>query len=614
MGLIASSLIKKHLKKVVRPANGDKLKYSFKGGRIELRDVEVNCDLFEGADLPFDFSWIRVGYVRIDLPDVLEILGAKKAIHVLIEDVFGTARPRSDYHFSEASLMRAHMENQATLALYEFLHHGSKPSFSTAALRASESEKGGKGSKKGGKMDMLTSLLTKSIDLINIKLNRVHLRVIHDTPVPHSTSKVRPCFIGVAIRCLDIVGEKPEAELNPLLLMKRKKRKMMRATGKKWICKEIHIQGLTVYAGADRPAAAAADTEVNPSPDGVSASQLWGMPARRWMFTPLPKMAHAWTCDVCKRKKTPSGEHICRVCGTHKGGARRRTKERLSKSSADATPRESRAGSAEDEIRLHGAEHARLSDHFSKEMGLLFRSQQERAAASSDGDFGWRTMGMVQPPAAVEEHAVVISPTDIDVELIINHTMSKKFPISKDRERIPILDVKVRVRGGHLDARPDDNSLVIPPSPEKEAPMRVTLNPRTISPLLSLLDAIGQYNTRALVCCDCLCLMMVSIVCLSFSIGTLATGDFANARCGNTSPDCSQRHPSQQNHHKSHFCGLCLSMTLRCLPTAATSSQRRSELKTQGRLSRRALAAGCGGVTRYVAQFCKCGAACELRL
>ncbi len=64
MGLIASSLIKQHLKKVVRPAAGGRLDFSFKNGKVELREVEVNCDLFEGADLPFDFSWIHVGCVN----------------------------------------------------------------------------------------------------------------------------------------------------------------------------------------------------------------------------------------------------------------------------------------------------------------------------------------------------------------------------------------------------------------------------------------------------------------------------------------------------------------------------------------------------------------------
>ena len=96
--------------------------------------LQVNCDLFEGADLPVDFSWIRVGFVRIDLPDVLDILGARKAIRVLVQDVSGTARPRTDYHFSEASVLRSHMENQLTLAIHEFLHHGSKPHINGAGL------------------------------------------------------------------------------------------------------------------------------------------------------------------------------------------------------------------------------------------------------------------------------------------------------------------------------------------------------------------------------------------------------------------------------------------------------------------------------------------------
>ena len=206
MGLIASSLIKTHLKKLVRPAKaGTQLDYTFANGRVELRDVEVNCDVFETADLPLDFSWIRIGYVRIDIPDVLDILAARAAVTVLVHDIFGTARPRTDFCFSDASLFRSHMENQMILALYEFLHHGSKPNFGNGAQSDGEdtSESGGtdggeptsksnkKSPKKGKKMNMFASLLTKSIDLIDVRVERVHLRVIHDTQSAHVSSVLR---------------------------------------------------------------------------------------------------------------------------------------------------------------------------------------------------------------------------------------------------------------------------------------------------------------------------------------------------------------------------------------------------------------------------------------
>ena len=97
------------------------------------------------------------------------------------------------------------------------------------------------------------------------------------------------------------MGEAPEPELDAVGLVRRRKLTLLRATGRKWICKRIELRGLTVYAA---------------SSTSSSASAMWGMPARQWLFTPLPPPPQSWTCDVCHRKKTPVTESLCRVCGT----------------------------------------------------------------------------------------------------------------------------------------------------------------------------------------------------------------------------------------------------------------------------------------------------------
>eukprot|EP00750_Incisomonas_marina_P023786 INCI5057.21.p1 GENE.INCI5057.21~~INCI5057.21.p1 ORF type:complete len:3416 (-),score=532.62 INCI5057.21:7463-17710(-) len=529
MGLIASSLIKKHLKKVVRPAEGERLNYSFKNGRvIELRDVEINCDLFEGADLPFDFSWIRVGYIRIDLPDVLEILSARKAINVLVQDVSGTARPRHDFHFSDASRLRAHMENQMNLALYEFLHHGSKPNFENALQAEGAPSLGGKtkgaGAAKGkggsAKMGMMESLITKSIDLVTLRLDRVHLRVIHDTPnmhAPASTAREGPadsagsdqsmgsrpvlpaCFIGIGIRRLDVVGEKPEAELGPAELVRRRKRKILRATGKQWICKAIKVLGLVVYAGSGVGNGGGTARSVSSSED----SSLWGMPMRPWTFSPLPLPAQTWTCEVCRRKKTPLAETVCRVCRCSRQVSSK-LKARIARSgtqSAATSGPHTPMPLPADEERHRSESHERLSKHFAAEMSLLFRSDNDRADVYRHGEAGWRAFGLLQSPAPFSAAQLILCPTDIEIDLVLNQTMSAKLSASKERSSVPIVSMKVQIGGStssDFTLSPQVDLSEASASAKCSKPMTVHLNPRTVRPLTTLLDSIGSYNNRAL--------------------------------------------------------------------------------------------------------------------
>ena len=86
---------------------------------------------------------------------------------------------------------------------------------------------------------------------------------------------------------------------------------------------------------------------------------------------------------------------------------------------------------------------------------------------------------------------------------MVNQTMSRQLEASRERETLPIVDLKVHIHGSAPLADPSeeqDGANVVPPPVVVGAqkPMHVVLNPQTVLPLTSLLDAIGQYNTRTL--------------------------------------------------------------------------------------------------------------------
>lgn len=140
------------------------------------------------------------------------------------------------------------------------------------------------------------------------------------------------------------------------------------------------------------------DDEENGAGDD-DVSKFWGMPIRPWQFTPMPKEAHMWTCEICQRKKTPLTSSHCWVCGVSRSTSRkykaRRHHSHHHQHNNNSSNSNVKRPSHEDFL----AEYARLSQHFAIEMGLLFREPRDLQDAYERGEAGWRALGLIQPPS-----------------------------------------------------------------------------------------------------------------------------------------------------------------------------------------------------------------------
>ena len=76
MGKVVSSFLKDQLKKFVKPSGNAKV--TFKHGILMLQNYEVRTEIMERIDLPLKFELMRIGKVKVKVPNLIELLKGKK--------------------------------------------------------------------------------------------------------------------------------------------------------------------------------------------------------------------------------------------------------------------------------------------------------------------------------------------------------------------------------------------------------------------------------------------------------------------------------------------------------------------------------------------------------
>ena len=108
---------------------------------------------------------------------------------------------------------------------------------------------------------------------------------------------------------------------------------------------------------------------------------------------------------------------------------------------------------------------------------------------------------------------MIVEPTDIFLDVVLNHTMSRRFSVSRHRADVPIVGVKAVIQASQATESTTSSSSAASSSTAQtlrhKRPMHLTINPTNIRPLSVLLDEIAQYNVRALVRRSRACMYLV---------------------------------------------------------------------------------------------------------